>query len=127
MNQKLIGPNFGEQLDKLVVDHECDCHIQTYSAQTGHCAFVKSKYKKKQFRSKFIRIKSAIGLLIRFGPFIFHNLNSAVKSVLVFACLQTLHACFDHIHWRVAEYRCGTRNTAKYTFQNKSIRIIFFA
>ena len=41
----LVGPDFIDHLNKLVVDHESDGNIQADTTKTWHCAFIESRLK----------------------------------------------------------------------------------
>lgn len=38
----LCLPDFVEEMHEVVVDHECDCNVQSDTAESGHRTFVKS-------------------------------------------------------------------------------------
>jgi hypothetical protein len=71
-------PNFVENFHKRVVNHECDCHIQTHTTHAWQRSLVEPATQNQTIEEQHQKEKDS-----RFGPLIPGNLNSTIDSVLV--------------------------------------------
>ena len=95
----LIWPNTVENFDEFVIDHECNRHIGTDTAEPRYGTLVESE---RDTRTLLVPIGSFRHL--RSGSFVAHDLRGTVPCVLILRRFETLHARLDHIQRCIAEH-----------------------